>query len=419
MDIGDKVRVETKDNFFEGVLMPSSGNIVVKLSSGYNVGLDKKEIKNVKVLKKHKEKISKPIKLEINKGKKNITILHTGGTIASKVDYETGAVIARYTPEEIVTQFPELNELANINSRLISNMFSEDMRFSNYNTLAKEIEKEINNGTDGIVITHGTDTLHYTSAALSFILDGLNIPVILVGAQRSSDRGSSDAAMNLICAVEFILKTEFAEVGVCMHKDQSDEICWLLPGLKCRKLHSSRRDAFRPVNAKQYAEINYNTKIVQIIDNSFRPREKRELKLKLFKEVKVGILKSKPNMFVDELKIYSKYDGLILEGTGLGHMPIDQHAENKEIFNELKKLAKKIPVVMTTQTLFGRVNMNVYSNGKVLKDIGILGDQLDLSAETAYIKLAWLLSNHPEHARIMMHENLRGELNNRIMNDFI
>ena len=419
MDIGDKVRVETKDNFFEGVLMPSSGNIVVKLSSGYNVGLDKKEIKNIKVLEKHKEKISKSLKLETSKGKKNITILHTGGTIASKVDYETGTVIARYTPEEIVTQFPELNELANINSRLISNMFSEDMRFSNYNTLAKEIEKEIKNGTDGIVITHGTDTLHYTSAALSFILDGLNIPVILVGAQRSSDRGSSDAAMNLICAVELILKTEFAEVGVCMHKDQSDEICWLLPGLKCRKLHSSRRDAFRPVNAKQYAEINYNTKIVQIIDNSFRPREKRELKLKLFKEVKVGILKSKPNMFVDELKIYSKYDGLILEGTGLGHMPIDQHAENKEIFNELKKLAKKIPVVMTTQTLFGRVNMNVYSNGKVLKDIGILGDQLDLSAETAYIKLAWLLSNHPEHARIMMHENLRGELNNRIMNDFI
>lgn len=419
MDIGDKVRVETKDNFFEGVLMPSSGNIVVKLSSGYNVGLDKKEIKNVKVLEKHKEKISKSLKLETSKGKKNITILHTGGTIASKVDYETGAVIARYTPEEIVTQFPELNELANINSRLISNMFSEDMRFSNYNTLAKEIEKEIKNGTDGIVITHGTDTLHYTSAALSFILEGLNIPVILVGAQRSSDRGSSDAAMNLICAVEFILKTEFAEVGVCMHKVSSDDICWLLPGLKCRKLHSSRRDAFRPVNAKQYAEINYNTKIVQIIDNSFRPREKRELKLKLFKEVKVGILKSKPNMFVDELKIYSKYDGLILEGTGLGHMPIDQHAENKEIFNELKKLAKKIPVVMTTQTLFGRVNMNVYSNGKVLKDIGILGDQLDLSAETAYIKLAWLLSNHPEHARIMMHENLRGELNNRIMNDFI
>ena len=419
MDIGDKVRVETKDNFFEGVLMPSSGNIVVKLSSGYNVGLDKKEIKNVKVLEKHKDKISKSLKLETSKGKKNITILHTGGTIASKVDYETGAVIARYTPEEIVTQFPELNELANINSRLISNMFSEDMRFSNYNTLAKEIEKEIKNGTDGIVITHGTDTLHYTSAALSFILDGLNIPVILVGAQRSSDRGSSDAAMNLICAVEFILKTEFAEVGVCMHKVSSDDICWLLPGLKCRKLHSSRRDAFRPVNAKQYAEINYNTKFVQIIDNSFRPREKRELKLKLFKEVKVGILKSKPNMFVDELKIYSKYDGLILEGTGLGHMPIDQHAENKEIFNELKKLAKKIPVVMTTQTLFGRVNMNVYSNGKVLKDIGILGDQLDLSAETAYIKLAWLLSNHPEHARIMMHENLRGELNNRIMNDFI
>jgi len=419
MDIGDKVKVETKDNTFEGVLMPSSGNIVLKLSSGYNVGFEKKEVKSVKVVEKHKEKSSKSLKLEIKKGKKKITILHTGGTIASKVDYETGAVVARYTPEEIVSQFPELNELANIQSRLISNMWSEDMRFCNYNILAKEIEKEIKDGVDGIIITHGTDTLHYTSAALSFILEGLNVPVILVGAQRSSDRGSSDAAMNLICAVEFILKTEFAEVGVCMHKYSSDEICWLLPGLKCRKLHSSRRDAFRPVNSKQYAEINYNTHVVNIIDNSFRPREKRELKLRLFKEVKVGILKSHPNMFAEEFKVYSKYDGLILEGTGLGHMPIDQHAENKEIFSELKKLAKKIPVMMTTQCLFGRVNMNVYSNGKVLKEIGILGDQLDLTAETAYIKLAWLLSNHPEHSRIMMSENIRGELNNRISNDFI
>jgi glutamyl-tRNA(Gln) amidotransferase subunit D len=419
MNPGDKIKIETKDNCFEGILMPSFGNIVIKLSSGYNIGFEKKDVKSMKVLEKHVEKNSSQEKLKFVKEKKNIVILHTGGTIASKVDYETGAVVARYTPEEIVTQFPELSELANIQSRLISNMFSEDMRFSNYNVLAKEIEKEVKNNVDGIVITHGTDTLHYTAAALSFVLEGLGVPVILVGAQRSSDRGSSDAAMNLICAVEFILKTEFAEVGICMHKNQSDDVCWLLPGLKCRKLHSSRRDAFRPVNAKQYAEVDYNTRKVQIIDNSFRPKEKKELKLRLFKDVKVGILKSHTNMFVEEFKAYSKFCGLILEGTGLGHMPIDQHEENKAIFNELKKLVKKMPVVMTTQCLFGRVNMNVYSNGRMLKEIGVLGDQMDLTSETAFIKLAWLLSNHPKNVREMMNENVRGELSNRILGDFV
>jgi len=419
---GDRVLVDTVDKQIEGTVMPSADkdSLVLKLPSGYNMGIPKRTIKKTKILAKHAKprrvvkKIAHSVKL------KTIAILHTGGTIASKVDYETGAVVSKYTPEELVGLFPELEELANIKSRLISNMSSDDMRFSNYNMMAKEIAKEIKQGTDGIIITHGTDTLHYTSAALAFILQGLPIPVILVGAQRSSDRGSSDAGMNLLCAMEFIVKSDFAEVAVCMHKSLSDDVCWILPGLKCRKLHSSSRDAFRPVNAVAFAEIDYHTRKVHIINGNFKKRDPvREVELRLFKPVKVGWLRARPNMFAEEVKVFSKYDGLILEGSGLGHMPIASHEENQKVFAELKKLGKKMPIVMATQTIFGRVDMNVYSPGRVLQDIGVLGNYSDMTPETTYIKLAWLLSNHPKHVKEMLHENLRGELQSRIGTGFL
>ena len=202
MEVGDRILVETKDKKIEGVLMPSvkEGSLVLKMDSGYNLGISKKKIVNSKVLKKY---VAKKVKKKVHKhskNKKTVAILHTGGTIASKVDYETGGVVAQFSPEELIAMFPELEKKVNLNSRLMSNMFSEDLRFDHYNLMAKEIQKEIKKGVDGIVITHGTDTIHYTAAALSFILDGLSVPVMIVGAQRSSDRGSSDAAIPRRCA---------------------------------------------------------------------------------------------------------------------------------------------------------------------------------------------------------------------------
>ncbi len=289
--------------------------------------------------------------------------------------------------------------------------------------MAKEIEKEIEKKVDGIILTHGTDTLHYTAAALSFILEDLPIPVILVGAQRSSDRGSSDAAMNLICAVEFIKQSDFADVAVCMHKNLNDEVSQILPGLKCRKLHSSRRDAFKPINDEAYAEVDYKKRKVKILNGNFKQRNKNKLKLKLFKNVKVGLVKFYPNFFSDSLKPYSKYDGLVIEGTGLGHAPIhslDKYTkEHESIFKEIKKLGKKMPVVMTTQTIYGRVNMNVYATGRELQEIGVIGNHLDMHPETAFIKLAWLLSNYPKKVKQMLHENIRNELNGRISTEFL
>jgi len=421
--IGDRVKVKSKGKEMEGVVMPSVKNdfLVLKLDSGYNLGLLNKNVESVKVLEKYKEVNVKIKEVNHSKNKKTIGILHTGGTIASKVDYKTGAVVAKFTPSELIEMFPELGDMVNINSRLIRNMSSDDMRFAHYNIIAKEIEKEVKKGVEGIILTQGTDTIHYTAAALSFILEGLSVPVIIVGAQRSSDRGSSDAFMNLICAVEFILNSEYYGVGVCMHKNMSDKICWILPGLKCRKLHSSRRDAFKPVNAEPIAEVDYKRRKVKVFGKESKSNS--QLKLKLFKDVKIGIIRSHPNMFVDELKAYSKYDGLILEGTGLGHMPISEvDKETKEhvkILAELKKLAKKMPVVMSTQTVFGRIDMNVYSPGRVLQDIGIIGNFSDLGTETSFIKLAWLISNYPKNVKEMFSENLRGEFVERTSTSFL
>ena len=355
---------------------------------------------------------------------KTVSILHLGGTIAAKVSPK-GGVSAQFTEKEILDLYPEVKSLAKIKSRLVANMHSENMNFSHYNLLAKEIKTEISRGVDGIIVTHGTDTLHYTSAALSFILESLPIPVILVGAQRSSDRGSSDAALNLVSAINFINKTDFAEVAICMHASMEDTHCSILPALKTKKLHTSRRDAFKSISAKPYASV-YHDQGLDLLRKDFKNvNKKSKLQLKLFNpKIKVGILKTHPNMSAEEVRFYSKFDGLIIEGTGLGHAPIVKTdsftSENSKIFNELKKLAKKIPVVMTSQCTFGRINMNVYTPGRKLQEIEVLGNLADMTSETAFIKLSWLLSNYKKpEVRNLIAEDLRGEISSRTSTEFL
>jgi len=415
MKPGDLIEVETEDKQLKGVFMPNSSEekLVIKLSSGYNIGILRKNIKKSKVLKEYEEKKVKKGEHKHQKGKKTITILHTGGTVASKVDYETGGVVAKFTPEELIEMFPEIEKVANIKSMLIGNIMSENLRFEDINKIARAIKDELNE-VDGVIVTHGTDTLHYSSAALSFILQGLSKPVLLVGAQRSSDRGSSDAAMNLICAVEFIVHTDFNEVGLCMHRSMDDDVCVILPGLKCRKLHSSRRDAFKVINDDIVGEVDYKTKKVHLF-RGYEQKTSNILLRELDPNIKVGLLKVRPNIFAEELDIYDKFDGLVIEGTGLGHVSILSHKENEKIFEKIRKLCKKMPVVMSTQCVFGRVNMNVYSPGRDLQDVGVLGNYSDMHPELTYIKLAWLLSNFDDkEVKELLHEDLRGEFNKRL-----
>jgi len=414
---GDTVNIHTTEETITGTLMPEEKNfVVVKLDTGYNIGISKKNIKQIQVIHSKKEKKPITLKIEIQKNLPTISILHTGGTIASKVDYTTGGVIARFTPEEILSLFPELKEVANVNSRLVSNMWSQDMRFNHYNILIKEIEKEIKKGTQGIIITHGTDTLHYTSAALAFAVQNSPIPIILAGSQRSSDRGSTDGALNLLCAAHFITHTSFAGIAVCMHESTNDDTCVILPATKCRKMHTSRRDAFQAINTTPWARIIYHEKRTDFLKTDYPKRKNQQPTITFFKEnIKIGILKQHTHMYEEEYSHYENYDGIVIEATGLGNLPtteIDEHTkEHTKIFKILQHLAKKMPIVLAPQTIYGMLNLNVYENQLKLQEIGILGNLSDMTPETTFIKLAWLISNYTkEQTKELITKNLVGEI---------
>ncbi len=425
--LGDTLRIETTKDVYEGKFLPSEDTsiITLKLASGYNVGVKIATIKKaerVHATNVTKSTAKKAVKQDTSLPR--ITILHTGGTIASKIDYSTGGVTADFSPEELLSLFPELLDIAQIDSLLVKQMMSENMRFDHYNLLAKAVEAEVQKGVDGIIITHGTDTLHYSAAALAFSLVNLPIPVIMVGAQRSSDRGSSDASFNLIAAAKFIATTDFSEVAVCMHQSMSDDACYILPATKVRKMHTSRRDAFRSVNARPFAKVDPKSGMVEFINRAYVKRgDKGALEVKLFKpKLKVGLLKSHTHMYAEEFLAFKDFDGLVIEGTALGQLPnakVDEFTtESDKIGAAIRTLTAKMPVVMASQCLYGVVDMNVYSEGRRNIDLGILGNYSTMTPETTFIKLAWLLSTVDKEAiPELITTNFRGEIAERVEDD--
>ncbi len=424
----DFVKIETKDGSFEGIAMPSSDekNLVLKLNSGYNIGINRKNIvKQVKLkdfagTKKECEisldKKSIAVVPTARKGLPAIAILHTGGTISSEVDYETGGVVSRFSPEELLMKFPELKDMANITSKQVMNMMSEDMRFSHYQLLGKAIQDEIKNGVNGIIIGHGTDTLALTAAALAFMLEHLPIPVLLVGAQRSADRGSSDARLNMASAAYFMTQGHFKGVGICMHESSDDETCVILPATKTKKLHTSRRDAFKAVNGMAIARIDYHKKNIEYIHHHADPAPGKMIIKDKFEE-KIAIIKTYPNMFPHfiETAIAKGYKGIVLEGSGIGQAPTNIK-EDLPIYNTLQKFIKKGGiVVLTSNCIFGEVHPYIYKNCRRLEEIGVTFGK-DMLTETAFIKLAWLLGNYPKKdVPRLMTENLRGEIGTRLI----
>lgn len=387
---GDLVEIKTSSKTIKGTLITQSeDSITIKLENGYNTGFNKKEIKSISLIEKFSpEKVS----LEKVKEKKDlptILVIHTGGTVASKVDYKTGAVISKFSPEELINMFPELRNIANIESKQLFQIFSENMEPENWQELAKEIQKDIKKEIAGIIITHGTDTMHFTSAALSFMIQNSPIPIILVGAQRSSDRGSSDAALNLICAAHFIIKSGFKGIGICMHANQEDKFCYVHSGTNVRKIHTSRRDAFKSVNILPYAKVDIEGNI-----NWLNKPHQREGKLAINSnfESKIALIKVYPGMSSKILENYNSCKGIILEGTGLGHLP-------SRLIKTLEKLSKNSIIVMCSQCIFGRVDMDIYATGIDIQQAGVIPGDSMLS-ETAYVKLGWLLGNIKDKSQI-------------------
>ena len=412
LEENDEIELKLKSGrILKGVVLPSQKYLTLKLDSGYNVGISSNKISSVKKLGKRKTgfKYQKMISVA---NKPTVAILHTGGTIASRIDYATGAVKPSFSVEDLLALFPELGEKCNIDSKMIFNKFSEELNFGDYERIIEEVKKEIEKGVKGIILAHGTDTMHFTAAALSFAFENIPLPLILVGAQRSSDRGSSDAAMNLLCAADVIVNTDFRGVAVCMHASTEDKECVLLPGVKCRKMHTSRRDAFKAINAKPIAKINYeNSKVVFLRSDYERVGDDKSKNWRVFPkfENKVALVKYYPNMdaSIFEMLADKKYKGVVIEGTGLGHTASALHKPIKELIDN------GCIVAMASQCIFGRVNMNVYSTGRRLLQIGVLPCE-DMAAETAFVKLAWLLGNFSkEEAKLLFSKNLRGEISAR------
>jgi glutamyl-tRNA(Gln) amidotransferase subunit D len=419
---GDYVQVHLTKEIYEGIFMeaPESekGIILLKLDSGYNVGFNKKDVLKIRVLRKLREAKEKA-GMKKDRKKPNIAMIITGGTISSRLDPKSGAVSWLTSPSELFRFYPGVFRYANISKIEVPFMkASEDMDFKDWQKIAKAAEKLLNdNGIKGIIITHGTDTLHYTAAALSFFLKNLNKPVVLTYSQRSSDRGSSDARLNLEASALTALN-DIAEVVLVGHASENDDYCHVLRGTKVRKMHSSRRDAFKPVNAKPLAKVDENT-FHKLED--FAPRKSGKTKLDAKFEEKVALVKFYPGQDPSILDYYlkNKYKGIVIEVLGLGHVGTKQARKNW--LGKLKQAIDKGMVVCAAgQTIFGRLDPYVYSTGRELLKTGMiyLGDML---AETAFVKLGWVLG-HKEWAKSKemvgkkMLENFAGELSDRIEN---
>ncbi|MEW5996927.1 MAG: Glu-tRNA(Gln) amidotransferase subunit GatD [Candidatus Micrarchaeota archaeon] len=417
-----RVRITSKGRKHEGIMLPSPKKefLVLKLDSGYNVGIRKEgakveELGEVKTEAQETEH-RKPEAQKAGKGGGEIAILGMGGTVASKVEYKTGAVFPSTSPEVLASHIPGLEKICTFHAREIFAMLSEDMTPQHWSDAAAEIRKEIDGGAQGVVVLHGTDTMHYTSAALSFMLQELPVPVYLVGAQRSSDRPSTDARINMMNACFAAKEGPMANVGICMHAGMDDEECLIHLGTKVRKMHSSRRDAFKSVNVPPLAKVDYRSGLIE----PYMKYNERGGKLKFENRVNgnVALVYTYPGIrpeFVDSL---ADYDGVVVAGTGLGHVPTNPFNAKytRSILPNLKALVDSgIPVAMASQCIFGRVNMNVYTAGRLIEEAGVFGHLADWTPETAYVKMCWVLGHEKrvERVREEMMRNIAGEITER------
>ncbi len=407
--------IETTRGEFKGIILPRSEydddlHIVLKLITGYNIGIDVNTIINMKELGYKEAHYKIPEKeFPFSKGKPNVKLFGTGGTIASRLDYRTGAVIPAFSPGELYGAVPELADICNLTTEKLFAVFSENMGPEEYKTLAIAIGEEIKKGIDGIIIGHGTDTLHHTASALSFMVQNSPVPIILVGSQRSSDRPSSDAALNLIHATKAAGQSDIAEVMVCMFGPTSDEYALLHSGTRVRKMHSSYRSTFRTIGDTPIAMVD-KEKITPIWTDYNHRRNDRNVEIYPYFEEKVTLIYYYPNMqpdIIDSL-VENGYKGIVIAGTGLGHV-------NKLVYPAIERAIKRgVAIYMTVQTLWGYVHMFVYDTGRDLMSKGIIPAE-NMLPEVAYIKLGWALgqTNDLDKVRQIMLSPVNREITER------
>ena len=409
LEIWDIVQIKTEKTQYEGIILPriehSAPNFInIKLENNYNIGVKVSEV--IEIIKIGKREASYKIpekEFPQNKDLPNLKLFGTGGTIASRLDYTTGAVIPSFTPGELFSAVPELAEICNLECEIVFEILSENMEPGNWQKLAEKVKDAANSGIDGIIIGHGTDTMSYTSAALSFMLKDLSIPVVLVGSQRSSDRPSSDAALNLINAA-VVASSDIAEVVVTMLGSSSHDYGLIHRGTLVRKMHSSVRNTFRTINSIPLGLVQ-NRKI-KMFTTDYRKKSKKKTQTLTNFEKKIALAYSYPGNDNELINFYidNGYKGIVFVGTGLGHV-------STTIYKSIKRAIQEgITVLMTTQTLHGFVGMNVYSTGRELLNMGVIPGK-NLLPEVAYVKLGWVLgqTSEPDEIIKLLSQNIAGE----------
>jgi glutamyl-tRNA(Gln) amidotransferase subunit D len=410
-ELGDLIEVKVKDAVHTGILMPhhdfsDESILTLKLGNGYNIGIRFDERSSVKLVSKREGKSRKAISLPADPSKKDVAVISTGGTIASYVDYRTGAVHPAISAEELVFSVPELMDLCNVRAKVLYSILSENMKVSHWQGLARAVAAELNSGAVGVIIPHGTDTMGFTSAALSFMLRNLTGPVVCVGAQRSSDRPSSDAITNLLAATRLCVEGDLGEVVVLMHGESSDSYCLAHRGTKVRKMHSSRRDAFKSINIEPLVRIE--GKDIRFL-SPYEKRSRGPVELKDKIDGRASMLYFYPGFEAEHFDMIAQnVKGMVIAGTGLGHI-------SEEIVGSVQRAVKNgVHVYITTQCLHGAVNLNVYSTGRDMLAAGAipLGDMLP---ETAYVKLMWAMgqAEDPSDVKKIMLTDVAGEMTGR------
>ena len=417
---GDYVEIHLMKKIYEGILLENpkteKGIVLLKLDSGYNIGFNKKDISKIRILKKSKI-IEEKIEIKKSNEKPNIAMIITGGTISARLNPKKGGVDWLDTPESLFKFYPEIFEKVNIIKIEVPFMkASEDMDFKDWKKIANTAKKLLNDSNiKGVIITQGTDFLHCTSSALSFFLKNLNKPVVLTYSQRSIDRASSDADLNLQCSAIAAI-SDIAEVMIVGHATINDNYCYAMPGTKTKKMHTSRRDAFKVINDKPFAKIFPDK--VEIISDYTKRENKKKVKTDSKFEEKVALVKVYPGQSPEILDFYlkKKYKGIVLEMSGLGHVPTTR--ARKSWIKKLKEVQKKgLIICASAQTIYGRLDPLVYSNGRELLKTGIIYLE-DMLSETALVKLGYVLAKtkNKEEIKKLMLTNIAHELNDRLEN---
>ena len=309
---------------------------------------------------------------------KKILLIATGGTIASK--YTESGLSPQITAEELLSYVPAAAEFCTIDTVQPFSLDSTNISSRHWIKLAALIEEKYE-FYDGFVICHGTDTMAYTAAALSYLIQNNRRPIVITGAQKPIDLAITDAKSNLLDSLRFASHDRAHGVSIVFGGH-------VIAGTRAKKEFSKSYNAFSSINYPDIASIHDNRIIFYIDDKDqysgcltfYHNMNENIFLLKLIPGINSSIL--------DHL--YSFYDGLIIESFGVGGLP-DYHQDNSFLDGLEKWISGGKLVVMATQVTHEGSDMSVYEVGKIIKERFPVLESYDMTLEASVTKMMWVL----------------------------